>query len=1090
MDKQGNAHELRQRVDAAVEASKANRFSPVGGKPFQIKFFSTPTPTPTPSGTGPTPTPSPTNTPTRTPRAPTPTPSPTPTKTSTPTPSPTQTPTSTPKVIDFIQLEGMHEHLLLQEDDGRLIIERIPPTPTPTPTPTSSPFPQLCVSGAGEPVNGQYEYGFWSIGGLVTLPGYRLQGPFQTFYVFKNEFNQPSTWQLVVQQQFTFTLDYLYYNTDVSKPTVPLTGWQSLIPSSNPPPNFSSSPCPSQTPFPTSTQTPTPTQTPIPNPFVWQTRVLPVISSWTKLGANPEPGGYYIAIAGTTPLISRSLNGQTWSIEQNASGPLYPAEVEYGNGWFVYVNSPGISFVASNNQGVSFPYGLTFPNGLAGAFDITWGPNGFVVPSNSSTQALVSMDPLTGFSVVNLPFTGGYRNWRCAAYGGGKYVMLGLDGIATGVYSYDAVNWNQFSAPLNSSGRYISVAYGNGRFVAISDLNSEIIYSDDGISWTRLFSPNLIYGAKKIVFGNNKFLIIPNSGQAGAYSFDGITWYSTFLPGLGVGWTDVVFANNRFLLLPSGTGNIVYVYDDNVPTPTPTQSDTPIPGPTSTPLTTIAPSPTQSGTPTPTPTPTPSSTVAIFEDVAANYVTFNNASNQGFGFQPWSITTVNNAGQYLFSTAQRGVGNIDTADKSWASYANPALFNINRLNRTVQTPLTQGQLLSAAVAIAYRNGNKGVRVKEQGTNGRVVWEFAVTSNVYRVSAVTSDQTWPNFLLQNPLDPNSQLPYSQTSIFDVYVYCKAPLVYDIGLHRRGDGLLLTTTLTALADANTFEFYIENTEQGNALNDLYFNSIKVASYVPPLPPPTPTPTLTPTITPPPVQFVCVSGPDQFANGTYSFSTYANQGRPRYFKVNNAAYILDWYPILGQYKWRVLDGGNNAVYNSDGNVYSPWQASWFFGASVAQNACSTPTPTPSPSPTISGTPTPSPTTSGTPTPTPSPTPTPTVTTYAVYAVNFVPLEITNSGLSYNISQFGTNNPSLTCYRGTNYDFIPINLTSHPFALRAALGDTSTAITGTFNNNPNTGIVGSRMYFTPQSSTPNTIYYQCTVHSSMSGVISILDY
>jgi hypothetical protein len=109
-------------------------------------------------------------------------------------------------------------------------------------------------------------------------------------------------------------------------------------------------------------------------------------------------------------------------------------------------------------------------------------------------------------------------------------------------------------------------------------------------------------------------------------------------------------------------------------------------------------------------------------------------------------------------------------------------------------------------------------------------------------------------------------------------------------------------------------------------------------------------------------------------------------------------------------------------------------------------------------------------------------------LYAASYVPLEVTNTGLSYNISQFGTGNPTLTCFRGTNYDFIVLS-PSHPFALRLASNSTS-PVSGTYNNNPSTGISSDRVLFTPTSATPNSIIYQCAIHSAMSGVITIKDY
>ena len=112
------------------------------------------------------------------------------------------------------------------------------------------------------------------------------------------------------------------------------------------------------------------------------------------------------------------------------------------------------------------------------------------------------------------------------------------------------------------------------------------------------------------------------------------------------------------------------------------------------------------------------------------------------------------------------------------------------------------------------------------------------------------------------------------------------------------------------------------------------------------------------------------------------------------------------------------------------------------------------------------------------------------STFEVSYIKLEIQAFSFYYRMDQLGsTNNPNLTCYRGTNYRFVH-NQSVHPFALRASSGDTTTQISGTFNNDPSAGIVNDTVYFTPNDDTPDSIVYQCTVHPSMIGTITILNY
>ena len=162
-------------------------------------------------------------------------------------------------------------------------------------------------------------------------------------------------------------------------------------------------------------------------------------------------------------------------------------------------------------------------------------------------------------------------------------------------------------------------------------------------------------------------------------------------------------------------------------------------------------------------------------------------------------------------------------------------------------------------------------------------------------------------------------------------------------------------------------------------------------------------------------------------------------------------------------------------------------------------TPTSTPTLTPTVTPTMTPTPTLSAFSTPTPTPTLTPTVTPTktllptissfnAYYVAHSIPINVVVEGMSYKFLNAGTGNtlnPTITCNRYANYDFI-VNTSSHPFALRLANQVTST-VTNTYNNDPVNGKTNSTVMFTP-SSLGSSIIYQCTIHSTMSGVINII--
>ena len=100
-----------------------------------------------------------------------------------------------------------------------------------------------------------------------------------------------------------------------------------------------------------------------------------------------------------------------------------------------------------------------------------------------------------------------------------------------------------------------------------------------------------------------------------------------------------------------------------------------------------------------------------------------------------------------------------------------------------------------------------------------------------------------------------------------------------------------------------------------------------------------------------------------------------------------------------------------------------------------------------------------------------------------------ITNSGSSDYVfagdAKFftaATNDPVLYLTRGETYKFV-VNATGHPFQLRASNGG-SAYNTGVTNN----GQANATITFVVPMSAPATLYYQCTAHSGMGGVINIV--
>jgi hypothetical protein len=203
-------------------------------------------------------------------------------------------------------------------------------------------------------------------------------------------------------------------------------------------------------------------------------------------------------------------------------------------------------------------------------------------------------------------------------------------------------------------------------------------------------------------------------------------------------------------------------------------------------------------------------------DDANNYSTWDDNSNEGFGFESWELWTATvqggSAGHFIGSSGSQGFGNIDVNNKSFGMYGNPSGNNFSNAQRLVSF-WGDGAVFSVDIAVAYRNGTKGIDIFATGYEN--IWNFNIGSDKY--SAASSILDWE---------------YSQTSIFSLSVTQDGDDI-DIMLERGTDSY--STTISDKTFIG-FKFYNGSTEAGNDLNNLFFNNLKVEYSDPEKVPPT--------------------------------------------------------------------------------------------------------------------------------------------------------------------------------------------------------------------------------------------------------------
>ena len=99
----------------------------------------------------------------------------------------------------------------------------------------------------------------------------------------------------------------------------------------------------------------------------------------------------------------------------------------------------------------------------------------------------------------------------------------------------------------------------------------------------------------------------------------------------------------------------------------------------------------------------------------------------------------------------------------------------------------------------------------------------------------------------------------------------------------------------------------------------------------------------------------------------------------------------------------------------------------------------------------------------------------------------EVTNQGATAYLFEFTAEaNPTLTLIRGNSYEF-NINAPGHPFIIKSIQG---TGTENAYNNGvTNNGAATGAITFEVPLDAPNTLFYNCEFHGSMTGTINIIN-
>lgn len=287
----------------------------------------------------------------------------------------------------------------------------------------------------------------------------------------------------------------------------------------------------------------------------WTTSTLASYRAWTDIAYGD---GKFVVVGSypwqNTNIFNYSTNGVTWTQGEFPSSSPW-LSIEYGDGKFVVLGVNGA--FAYSTDAVSWTVD-TISGFTSGASVLRFADNKFFAIDGQYTFDTQVPNP-AAYSTNGITWTQttiSFSNYIGGiAYGNGIYVVTPgskYDNLSTMTdvlsYSTDLITWTSSTIPegLTSWSNWAALAYGNGRFVSISQ-DTRAMYSTDAITWTASTLSFSNSGRVFLNFINGKF--ITTIGSAVYSSTDGITWTGTYadvsVPGISDS-TAASYANGSF----------------------------------------------------------------------------------------------------------------------------------------------------------------------------------------------------------------------------------------------------------------------------------------------------------------------------------------------------------------------------------------------------------------------------------------------------------------------------------------------------------------------------------------------------------------
>ena len=216
----------------------------------------------------------------------------------------------------------------------------------------------------------------------------------------------------------------------------------------------------------------------------WSQSNLPIIGNWEILIYGNE--SFLAVTTGGSDVAAVSSDGENWTQTQMPEEVSWVSGI-FGNENFVVISSPENSnpgFAAISANGETWNRFLLPTND--NYIDITFGKRKYVILSETNNQVAFSEDAINWTNVTI--DSGSSKNWKSIAYGNNRFIALSEQGEIR--LSLNLEDWNEYSIPIFDSTvlRWDNIQYNQGIFIATSknlnfDQSDVIATSSDGIIW-------------------------------------------------------------------------------------------------------------------------------------------------------------------------------------------------------------------------------------------------------------------------------------------------------------------------------------------------------------------------------------------------------------------------------------------------------------------------------------------------------------------------------------------------------------------------------------------------------------------------------